>query len=240
MKKFLKQLIKKTFNQIGLDINRRSKSPANSLLGLKRLPINTIIDVGANNGQFSKYIKNFFPEARFYCFEPLSEPFKELKQWSDRQRNGRTTAFNFALGDTEGITEMFYHIEYNQSSSFLKTTKVCENLYPFTKKQKTISVEQTALDKWAKALSSPLEPEILIKLDVQGYEDRVIRGGRETFNIAKVSILEINIAHLYEHQAMFEDIFLLLYDLGYRYAGNLDQSYADDGHIIHIDAVFIK
>ena len=45
---------------------------------------------------------------------------------------------------------------------------------------------------------------------------------------------------LYEGQATFKDIVLLLQDLGYSYAGNLNQTYADDGHVIYIDAIFVS
>ena len=41
-------------------------------------------------------------------------------------------------------------------------------------------------------------------------------------------------------QATFKQISLLLYDLGYHYAGNLNQICANDGHVIFIDAVFVK
>ncbi len=77
-------------------------------------------------------------------------------------------------------------------------------------------------------------------MDVQGYEDRVIRGGIETFRKAKACITEINLDVLYDNQARFKDIFVLLDDLGYRYTGNCKQRYASDGHVIWLDALFIK
>ncbi len=237
---FTKQLIKKAFNSMGLDIIRISRSPAHSLLGLKDLSIRTIIDVGANEGQFAKYIKQLFPEARLYCIEPLLEPFHDLKLWSAKQKDGNVTAYNLALGETKATLKIFSHIEHSTSSSFLKTTKVCERVYPFTKKQVTVPVKLTTLDKWIKDLSTPLAPEILIKLDVQGYEDRVIRGGQKVFSMAKTCILEVCLDKLYKNQASFKDILFLLKNLGYHYAGNLNQNYAENGHVIYIDALFIK
>ena len=56
MLNFVKKIIKTGFNQIGLDIVRISKQ---SLLGLTDLPIRTIIDVGANTGQFARMILKF-------------------------------------------------------------------------------------------------------------------------------------------------------------------------------------
>ncbi|MGC8829190.1 MAG: FkbM family methyltransferase [Verrucomicrobiia bacterium] len=101
-------------------------------------------------------------------------------------------------------------------------------------------MKQTTLDKAVETFNIPLEPEILIKLDVQGYEDRVIKGGKKTFEMARACILEINLDELYVGQPSFKDIYLLLYYNGYRYAGNLNQSLAEDGHIIAIDAVFLR
>jgi FkbM family methyltransferase len=223
-----------------LDIVRVSKCQLHSLLGIRNLPIKTIIDVGANKGQFARYISTLFPEAYIYCFEPLPEPYKELNKWAEKQRNVKVKTFNLALGDSEEVLRMFSHIEHRTSSSFLRTTKICENLYPFTQKQLSIPVRLTTLDNWIKKLPNPPALEILIKLDVQGYEDRVIKGGQEIFSMAKACILEVCLDQLYEGQATFKDISLLLYDLGYYYAGNLNQNYADDGHVISIDAVFMK
>ena len=235
----MKKIIKKILNVVGLDIVRLNKSPQYSLLGLRNLPIKTILDIGANIGQFARMIERVFPEAKIYSFEPLPDAFKELDKRS-RIKNGKVKAFNLALGDSDGEIEMFYHTEHSPSSSILKTTDICEKLYPFTKTKEIIKVQMNTLDKAIDELNIPLVPEVLIKLDVQGYEDRVIKGGKLTFSKARACILEINLDKLYETQPSFKDIILLLYDLGYRYGGNLNQSIAEDGHVIYIDAVFIR
>ena len=162
-----------------------------------------------------------------------------MDKWS-KQKNGKVKAFNLALGDSECEVEMFYHTEHSTSSSILETTEVCKKYYPFTKSQQTIKVKQTTLDKAIETFNIPMNPEILIKLDVQGYEDRVIKGARLIFSKAKACILEVCLDKLYEGQANFEQIFTLLNGIGYIYAGNLGQTYADDGHVIFIDAVFVR
>ncbi len=81
---------------------------------------------------------------------------------------------------------------------------------------------------------------LLENRDVQGYENRVIKGGTETLQKARACILEVCLDQLYEKQATFEDIVILLFDLGFRYVGNLEQTYADDGHVIYVDSVFTK
>jgi hypothetical protein len=89
-------------------------------------------------------------------------------------------------------------------------------------------------------VSNILKPEILIKLDVQGYEDRVIRGGMNLFKRSKACILEIILDQLYHEQASFRDIFLLLDELGYCYSGNFDQVCDNDGRIIYVDSLFVR
>lgn len=236
---FLKQAIKKTLNLAGLDILRAHNNPENTLLGLKKLPIMTIIDVGANTGQSAKKFIKCFPQAHIYCFEPLPQPFKELNEWAQKQEK-RVTVYNFALGEQEGASQFFYHQEFSPSSSFLKTTEKNETYYPFTKKQKSVTVEVTTLDDWMKRFSIDIIAQALIKIDAQGYDDRVIRGGKEIFTKIKYCIVEINLDLLYEGQATFKDIVLLLDEFGLGYAGNLNQTYTTDGHTVFIDALFIK
>lgn len=239
MIKLTKKLVKKAFHLVGLDITKRSKIPEYSLLGIRNLPIKTIIDIGANTGQFAKKMVKIFPQAKLFCFEPLPNAFKQLSQWANVKK-GKVSPINCALSDKEEKLVMFSHVEHSPSSSFLKTTSLCEKYYPQTKKQISTDVQLTTLDKWANELQKPLEPEILVKMDVQGYEDRVIRGGKETLSKAKACLLEVSLDTLYENQANFKDITSLLNDLGYSYVGNLDQTYAADGHVIYLDAVFFK
>lgn len=234
-----KQSVKFAFNKLGLDLIRFSNSPSHTLLGLRNRPISTVIDVGANAGQFTKKISGIFPNAKTYCFEPLSEPYSELEKWAKTQ-NGRVVPFNFALGDKEAEVEIYLHEEHTPSSSLLATTKLTEQYYPFTKGQRRVLVRQATLDTIIEELKADSPKEILIKLDVQGYEDRVIAGGKNTFSNATACILEVSLDQLYEGQADFRQLSTKLYDLGYTYAGNLDQVYAEDGHCVFLDAVFLN
>jgi hypothetical protein len=95
------------------------------------------------------------------------------------------------------------------------------------------------LDALAPALA--LSPPLLIKIDVQGYEDRVLRGGEETVKRAQVLIVETSFQRLYEEQALFEDVFRLLSGWGFRYAGALDQLLNPrSGEALQQDSIFVK
>ena len=165
MKKTIYKVIKKVFNFIGADIVRLTKTPYYSFMGLKNFSIRTIIDVGANEGQFAKIIEKDFLKANIYSFEPLPDVFVKLNEWA-LSKNEKVKVFNLALGDFEGEIEMLKHTDHSPSSSILKTTEICETFYPFTKNRCSITVKQTTLDRAVENLNIPLEREILIKLDV--------------------------------------------------------------------------
>ncbi|MDW8245699.1 MAG: FkbM family methyltransferase [Sandaracinaceae bacterium] len=103
-----------------------------------------------------------------------------------------------------------------------------------------ITVHMTKLDDWLSKEQIKLEEEILIKLDVQGYEDRALRGATRLLQKSKAVIAEVNLEKFYEDQATFWNIAILLREYGYDYVGNWSQSIAPDGHVILIDAVFVR
>jgi FkbM family methyltransferase len=235
-----KRLLRQTFNAAGMEVSRLSKAPRQTLLGLRNAGIRTVLDIGANSGQFARAALLILPQARFYCFEPLPEPFAKLEQWAAQQTPGSVTAFNLALGERSGTAPMFEHTDHSTSSSLLASTVLSEKLFPQTRCRVLTNVPVARLDDFVIEAALTLAPEMLIKMDVQGYEGRVIEGGRATLSHAKACVLEVSFDPLYENQSTFKDIWGMLDTLGYRFAGNLEQWYAADGHVIFADAVFVK
>jgi FkbM family methyltransferase len=236
-RKALRGALSSVLRPTGFDLIRRYRVPRTTFLGLGRLPISTIVDVGANRGQFAEEALAFFPRAHVISFEPQPLAFQVLAQRAAAGR-GRITPVNLAVGDSEGTASMQVHVDWDYSSSLLVTTSLATELFPYQQQQTSMDVRVTTLDRFFEESSLRLEAEILIKIDAQGYDDRVIRGGRAIFKHARVCIVEVNLDQLYERQGSFKDIFLLLDGLGYTFVGNLDQTYATDGHVMFIDAVF--
>lgn len=235
----IKKLFVKIVHSLGYDIYR---IPKIDFAGLDCLGINTIIDIGANRGQFAKKAKSIFTNTTLLCFEPVPSAFKELEQWAKNEGGRRIFAYNVALGDKREQKEMFFHEDHNDSSSMLPTTQEYEKEYSFVKNQKSVKVEQYPLDQAIKELvKKDLQKEMLVKMDVQGYENLVIEGGRQTLSRAKACIIEIVNDQFYLGQPDFKKIFLLMDSLGFMYHGNFEQvKDHKDGHIVYFDAIFIK
>ena len=239
MLRIFKSILRNSAKVVGLDIVRYRESPSSTMLGLRALNIKTVIDVGANVGQFARIALRVFPKSKIYCFEPLGTPYNQLALWANKQ-NGRVRCFNIALGDRAGQMTMYEHQEHTPSSSLLQATDHCHDLYPQTSKERISTIEINTLDEIIVRETNNLEKNILLKLDVQGFEDRVLRGAESTLNMCSACIIEINLDNLYKDQADFHDIFTMVHRAGYSYAGNLEQVYDKDGRVVYFDAVFIK
>lgn len=238
VRQLLARALKSAARTLGLSVSRRSNDPAWTLLGLKALPIRTIIDIGANEGQFARQFCNLFKEANMLCFEPLKDPFEKLKAWAQATDPDRIKVFNLALGEEEGEADMFCHLNHTPSSSLLRADHDAIELYPEIQRVAKRTVTVRTLDTIV--AQEYLAAGILIKLDVQGFEDRVIRGGKETIKKADAVIAEVNVAAFYEGQASFAEIVQLLDELGLYFCGNLNQYYAPDGHALCFDSLFCK
>jgi FkbM family methyltransferase len=148
--------------------------------------------------------------------------------------------YNVALGDVDGKLPMYHHVKQSNTSSFLRTTSACEHIYPLSIQQDRVEVKIATMDAFLRASSVQIEPDLLVKLDVQGYEDRVIRGGRQTLEKARACIVEVSFVSLYQGQASFGGVFHLLDSIGFSYSGNVEQTYIQSGALEHIDALFLK
>ncbi len=223
--------------RLGFDLVKARKSPRVHLLGLRGLPVRTVLDIGANTGQYAKWVRRVHPAAHVVCFEPLPGAYRALSTWAATQ-GGAVTAVNAAIGDATGEVEMFHHLDHDQSSSILATDDLTHA--PQARRQEKITVRQATLDDAVAELGRPLDPDVLIKADVQGYEDRVIAGAPKTFAAARACVLEVCVEPFYDGQARFEDLIALLSGHGLRYGGNVSQSYDGDGRVLWFDALFLR
>ena len=203
------------------------------------LGVRTVLDIGANTGQFARLVNAVLPSAAIYSFEPLPECFERLQ--TALPSTSDFHPLNLALGEREGTIE-FYRAHHTPSSSFLPMTELHRGAFPESaagQEAQAVSVPVTTLDEAVKGLT--LREKILIKIDVQGYEAKVIAGGDATFRRASAVLMEVSYLPLYEGQALFDDVYRLMRDLGFDYQGNLEQMiHPTDGRVVAADAVFIR
>jgi FkbM family methyltransferase len=203
---------------------------------LQRHSFKTIVDIGANEGQFAQVARMAFPEAALHCFEPLPDCFAKLQRlFRDADR---VTLHNLALAD-QGGTGSINRNPYSPSSSLLEMAPSHVEAFPFTRGGDALPVPVSTLD--AALNGAGIEEPVLLKIDVQGGEDRVIAGGRSILGRTRVAIVETSFEPLYRGQALFDDIHDTMRVLGFVYHGNLQQlTSPDDGRILQGDSIFVR
>ena len=184
------------------------------LLGLTNLDIRTVIDVGANKGRAARRFRRLFPRARVYCVEPIPRLCRRLEQWAETQGEA-VRVFELALSRTPSEQPLYVHRHSDILSTLAAPAPGEASEY------EPVPVRVETLDRLAADLS--LRPDVLVKLDTEGLDLEVIRGGEKTLRRATAVIVE---AAFYPNPAgdrapTFEDIAGALRDLGYVYRGNV-------------------
>jgi FkbM family methyltransferase len=180
--------------------------------------IHTLIDIGANNGDYGAFLARFFGVQEAYFFEPLASCQAQLQAVA--RRIPSVQVLPFALSDETGEAT-FFRTEYAPSSSLLPPDSSAVSEFPQNAVRESGQIPLRQLDDVLR--DRPLVEDVLIKIDVQGVEDKVIRGGRRTFGRAKVVLIEMSFVPFYDGQPLFEDVHDMLVEAGLRFAGIKNQ-----------------
>ena len=207
-----------------------------SALKKQGLKPQTVIDVGANKGQFTVTCANLFSADYIYSFEPIQNCVGKLENNISRYDNVKV--FPFALGAKNGVSQ-FHVSKYSHSSSVLPQTDLHRKTFPNTEENNLISVQISTLDEVFECIH--FKSPVLLKLDVQGFESQVLYGGPKTLQRIDYVILEASLKPLYEGELLFMDIVYLMEENGFRFSrpvGSLLNPKTEE--ILQIDALFVK
>ncbi len=229
----------KKLSKLASDKNYRQAVLKGSAAGIEhekvlgKLDCNTVIDIGANKGQFALAARKCFPKAKIFSFEPLSHPAGIFeKVFSDDKL---VKLYRCAISNESGEAEI--HISHREdSSSLLPISDKQNEMFPGTYE---IGVEKIIMKKLSEVLNtSDIAPNVLMKIDVQGFELSVLKGSIELFGDIKYIYAECSYIELYKGQALFPEISAFLQSYGYKLAGEFNTCYDPDGKAIQSDFLF--
>lgn len=162
----------------------------------------TIIDIGANEGAVAADLQRQLGAQRVICFEPLPVYAAELAGRGFEARE-------LALSDAEGRCR-FRAGDTSAVSSALPLTEAALAEWPGIAAGHDIEVRTARLDD----VIGPFEPDLFIKVDAQGAEAAIIRGGADTFRRASAVLIEQTFVPIYDGQALFNEVHAALAGLG--------------------------
>ena len=183
----LRRRIRRVAQRAGWDIVRyrppttREAARWPMLLGAARLPIRTVLEVGAKDGDTARIFRGYFPEATIHCFEPHPLSFQALTTWAATQGD-HVRCYPFALGDHEGQGELFAHADRLAVASLLPTAPWRTNDAAVADAPVATPVAIRRLDDVVASIA--LEDDILLKIDTEfaivGPTDPLIRRSTAT------------------------------------------------------------
>jgi FkbM family methyltransferase len=172
------------------------KLAANTLCGTD----GTYIDIGANIGLTLVPIAS--EGFRCYAFEPEPENFESLMRNVARNcGSGNTVLMQLALSDVAGEAR-FSLARGNLGDHRIVGADVNKpGRLPVDRRSETM-VKTETLD----GVALPIVDPLVVKIDAQGAEPLIIRGGRKTLSRAKLLIMEFSPFHMAKFQCNIDDV----------------------------------
>lgn len=212
-------------------IQHRVVAAVEHLKPIRFCAANTLIDAGANKGQFSLAFRTIRPRAHIIAFEPLPEAagtFEELFATDDLTRLERT-----ALGPNAGSAK-FYVADRTDSSSLLELGAAQERAFG-VRQATTIEVPVERLDESIDF--TLLAHPIMLKVDVQGGEQGVFEGC-DTLTEIDYIYVELSFVELYHDQPLFSEVNGYLEQRGFRIMGVFNQVVTAEYGPTQVDVLF--
>lgn len=175
--------------------------------------INTVVDVGANVGQFALICNSCLPNAKVHSFEPLAKArkvFAKVLEGSDR-----VSLHPVALG--EHRAELHMHVTAKADSSSLLTPSLQASIFPGTHEVGTEVISVMPLEE--RLSREDISAPALLKIDVQGYELQVLRGCKTLLGCFDYVFVELSFIELYAGQALAPEVIGWLAENGFSLGG---------------------
>jgi FkbM family methyltransferase len=178
----------------------------NLVTTLNYLKIKSIVDVGANEGQFILKLLKMGFKGNVFSFEPVTDAYKRLL--INAEKNKKRVSWHVVekcgLGSKNFSKDIFIS-KHSESSSFLKILPKHTNLKPLSKIISTEKINIKKLDSFYDDVKK-LDKNIFLKIDTQGYELEVLKGAKKTLKLITALVVEVSLVKLYEKQPLWLDI----------------------------------
>ena len=200
---------------------------------LAGLDCQTVVDIGANRGQFSLMARYLFPRATIVAFEPLPGPADTFRRVFAQDMN--VTLHEVAISSESGQHVM--HVSAREdSSSLLPIGSAQSRIFPGTQES---GVTVVTTKRLRDAIPSPdWSKPALLKLDVQGFELEALRGCEELLGQFAWIYCECSFLPLYEGQALADEVIAWLRMYHFRLTGVYNMTYDRSGTAVQADCLF--
>ena len=237
-------MIRKLVNRLGFDVIRypdRRGFEWHVLQLLKFLQIDTVLDVGANHGQYASALRSSGYSGWIYSYEPVRTVFESLS--ARMAGDDRWRGFNFALGASDTRQQINVAAGDGQATSFLSFNSDGPKRWGDAHRVARVeNVEVRRLDGvLSEIMTEHADARIYLKLDTQGLDLSVLRGAGASIPLILALQSEIAVRHFYAGMVGFADAIKAYHELGFQITGIFPLSREFDNlRVIEFDFVFMR
>jgi FkbM family methyltransferase len=167
--------------------------------------IDVVIDGGANVGQYATTLRDNGYDERIISFEPQRAARDHLLRNSSS--DPKWVVEGVALGSSASTLTLHRTMD-SQSSSLLRTSGSVE--FNFLSGDGDEEVEVRTLDSYEFGSAN-----LMLKLDLQGYELEALEGARATLSVTRLVEVELSLYPMYEGSAVIEEVMTVLRASGF-------------------------
>jgi len=197
--------------------------------------IRTIVWVGGCDGDDVILLNEAFPGREIHVLEPVADSFQQLCMNVAPYPN--IHPWQVAAGAEEAELDMFVD-EFQAASSLLPYEQITLERFPFLGKQRKEKVKVRPLDdlvaEWG------CKSVDFMAVDVQGFEDNVLRGGAKTLAGCRAVSIELSLQQFYSQSSTFESIYDVLAQAGFKLRGVTMAHRDARGLISQLDGLFLR
>lgn len=200
--------------------------------------IDCVLDVGANIGQYARYLRQCDYSGQIVSFEPLSKAYNQLKSSSKKDALWQV-APPVAIGNQDGEIEI--NISGNSEAS--SVLKILDSHLDISSECACVDTEIVKLNKLNTVAKSYVDKanSVYLKIDVQGYELQVLEGASQILPKVNGIQLELSLTQLYEDQPLWNEVLEKMNQLNYElYAIVPVFTDMKTGKLLQMDGIFCK
>jgi FkbM family methyltransferase len=233
-------VLRRLLGLLGLRLSRitvASSAELRRMTFLATRKIDTVVDIGANSGQFGMEVMNAEFRGRVISFEPLASAFSALRRTAAAYP--KWEVYNVGIGDIDGSLTL--NVADNSASSSLR--KISHHYSDPGRLFKYVGQENVHIRKLDSILADQLSEgnRLFVKIDVQGFEGEVLAGMTACLKNVEIIEIELTLKEIYAGQATFDSLHTAISHMGYRLIAIAPViTDRDSGELLQLDATYAR
>lgn len=199
-----------------------------------------IVDVGANDGRFSAELREDGFEGHLLSFEPAPGPYVRLQ--ARAEQDDQWEAHPVALGHR--LAEVGLNVTRATGfCSILAPNALARTIFSEgTEVLERVKIEMRRLDDFAPALLPGLASRrVFLKVDTQGYDLNVLRGGERFLEVVDALKVELSASPLYEGAPDRDTVIGYLRDKGFEMLATFPATWDPrSAQVLEYDGIFAR